>query len=237
MNDPLTLRYFDARGRVQFIRYYLRVRNIEFIDERIPIEPDFSSWMKVRDDASLTGPFHKLPVLEVDGELIAETPVITGYLHKRFGDAELLDAELERQHQQLLSALNDDVTMALGQLLWGEVLCAGLDFPAYVRRIFDRLTRNLQSIEAALVQWQWLENMNLRPIMLADCRLWESADVCRTVFGAHLNSASLPTLDRIHDRYSSGTAFSELLEESPCPITARDNESEVIERIQSILAG
>jgi hypothetical protein len=50
VSDTLTLRYFDARGRAQFLRYYLRVRNIDFTDERVPVEADFASWIRMRDD-------------------------------------------------------------------------------------------------------------------------------------------------------------------------------------------
>lgn len=236
MSDTIKLRYFDARGRAQFIRYYLRVRNVAFIDERVPLEPDFASWMTIRDDSSLTGPFHKLPVLEIDGLLLAETAVITGYLHERFGDSVALNEATDLRHRQLLSALNDDVTMPIGMLLWAERMYAGLDFPAFTHRTFERLMRSLESIEAALVEWRWLEHSNVRPIMLADCRLWESIDVCRTVFGESLDLSKLPTLEAIHRRFRSRTAFSELLAESPCPISARDDEAAVIERIRSIAA-
>lgn len=236
MSEIIKLRYFDARGRAQFLRYYLRVRNIEFIDERIPIEPDFASWMAIRGDGAVTGPFHKLPVLEIDGFLLAETSVIAGYLHERLGDSVALDEHTDLRHRQLISALDTDVTLALGMLLWAEVMYAGLDFAACTKRAFERLTQNLGAIEAALVGWRWLEQANIRPLMLADCRLWECIDVCHTVFGEHLKLDALPTLKTIHQRYRSGTAFSELLTESPCPITARPNEPEVIARIRSILA-
>lgn len=237
MSEIIKLRYFEARGRAQFLRYYLRVRNVDFIDERIPIEPDFASWMAIRGDSSLTGAFHKLPVLEADGLLLAETSVITNYLHERLGDSVALDERSDLQHRQLLSALNDDVTIAAGTLLWSEIIYAGLDFAAFTKRSFERLTRSLQAIEDALVEWRWLERMNLRPIMLADCRLWECIDVCRTIFGEHLKLETLPSLDTIHRRYRSGTAFSELLAEAPCPISARQDEHKVIAQIQSILAG
>ena len=235
MSETITLRYFNARGRAQFIRYFLRVRNTDFVDERIPLEADFSSWMAVRDDTSRTGPFHKLPVMEIDGLQLAETSVITNYLHERFGDSVALREKADLQHRQLMSALNDDVTMAVGLMLWAEVMFQGVDFPAYVKRTFDRLGTALINLERVLVDWRWLEESNLRPIMLADCRLWESIDVCRTVFGDALSFGELPVLEEIHRRYASRTAFSEMLAEHPCPITARDNEPEVIERVQAIL--
>ena len=122
-------------------------------------------------------------------------------------------------------------------MIWAERMYAGLDFPAYITRAFERLMQSLRSIEEALLEWRWLDQLPTRPIMLADCRLWECVDVCRTIFGEQLDFASLPTLETIHQRYSSRTAFSELLAESPCPITAHTNEPEVIALIQSTLAG
>lgn len=237
MNDQPTLRYFDARGRAQFLRYYLRVRNIKFTDDRVPVDADFASWLQIRDDESLTGPFHKLPVLEIDGQLIAETLVISDYLHRKLGDADTLDVQAEVQHRQLVSSLYSEVTLSIGTLLWAERIFVGLDFEAYATRTFDRLQQHMQIIESALIQWRWHENMDRRPIMIADCLLWECIDWCPTVFGPNFSMESIPGLAAIHARYATGTAFSELLAERPCSITANDGEQEVIERIQTLLGG
>lgn len=236
MSSELTLRYFDARGRAQFLRYYLRVRNVEFNDERVPVEADFSSWSRIRDDESLTGPFHKLPVLETGELLVAETLVIAEFLHRQFGDADALDKQTELQHRQLISSLYSEATLSIGMLLWAEMIFPGLDFQAYAKRTLDRLRDYMQCVEHTLNEWRWREEMDRRPIMLADCLLWESIDWCRTVFGPHFGMDALRSLAAIHARYAVGTAFSELLADSPCSITARGHaEADVIERIQTLI--
>ena len=72
---PPTLRYFAARGRAQFLRYYFLNRDIEFIDEQVAMTPDFAAWAPIRGDRALSGPFHKLPVLHYDG-----TPINANFI-------------------------------------------------------------------------------------------------------------------------------------------------------------
>ena len=63
-HPPITLRYFDARGRAQFLRHYFKVRKVSFTDERVAINDEFAAWRATRDDRARTGPFQKLPVLQ-----------------------------------------------------------------------------------------------------------------------------------------------------------------------------
>jgi hypothetical protein len=162
--------------------------------------------------------------------------VIADYLHQHFGDAQVLSAQTDLQHRQLISSLYNDVTLSIGTLLWADRIFVGLDFETFAKSSFDRLQQHIGNIEQTLVDWQWLKEMNSRPIMLADCILWECLDLCRTVFGLNFDFDSVPVLAGIHARYATGTAFSELLAQTPCPITARDGEHDVIERIQALLA-
>jgi hypothetical protein len=58
-HPPITLRYFAARGRAQFLRSYFHVRKVAFTDERVPLGSGGagSEWPAVRDDRRLSGPF------------------------------------------------------------------------------------------------------------------------------------------------------------------------------------
>ena len=235
MQAQTTLRYFDARGRAQFIRYYLSVRNVDFVDERIPIEPDFASWLAIRDDRSIAGPFRKLPLLSIDDQIVCETLVIANMLHEKFGDAAILSTTENLRHQQLMSSLFSDLTTQVAMLLWVEVMFEGLDFDTYVKRSFERHIRHITSIEETLNEWDWLARINTRPIMLVDCLLWEGLDVVCTVFGEHFRLESFPLLNEFYIRYRSGTVFSELLAAKPCQITARHDEANVIANVQKIL--
>jgi glutathione S-transferase len=99
----IKLSYFDVRGRGQFLRYYLRCREIPFEDARVPVTPDFASWQAVREDRTITGPFQKLPLLHWGDRVVAETTVIAAFLHEVSGDAARLSAEENRRHSMLIS--------------------------------------------------------------------------------------------------------------------------------------
>ena len=234
MTHTVTLRYFAARGRAQFIRYYLRARGVRFTDERVPLSADFSAWTAMRDDRSRTGPFQKLPVLVFDGQLVAETLPIATFLHAALGDEALLTAEERGHHEMLLSTLYVDVTMAVGTLLWAEVVYPGADMRAVAKRTFDRLRQHLATVERTLAEWEWRERSRARPVMLADCLLWESLDVATHVFGARLELPS-PILSGWHDGFAARAACEALKDENACPITARPGEAEAILKIQALL--
>ena len=95
---PRVLRYFDARGRAQFIRYYVRARGLDVVDERVALEPDFATWRAMRSDRARVGPFQKLPVLEWQGQTVAETRVIYSFLQNVSGDAALLGSTRALSH-------------------------------------------------------------------------------------------------------------------------------------------
>jgi hypothetical protein len=122
MNDAreIKLHYFDARGRAQFIRYYFDLRVMPFTDNRIPLSADFHAWAAVRDDQSITGPFKRLPVLQIDGQQVAETLTIANYLHAFSGDALRLSEEDNLRHAQLLSSLYGDLMLPLGTIVGGS---------------------------------------------------------------------------------------------------------------------
>jgi glutathione S-transferase len=234
MTHAITLRYFAARGRAQFIRYYLRARGVAFTDERVPLSADFSAWIAMRDDRSRTGPFQKLPVLVFDGQLIAETLPIAAFLHAALGDEASLTAAERGQHQMLLSTLYVDVTMAMGTLLWAEVIYPGADMRAVTKRTIDRLRQHLVAVERTLAEWEWLARSRARPVMLTDCLLWESLDVAAHVFGARLELPS-PILSGWHDGFAGRAACEALKREDPWPITARPGEAEAILKIRALL--
>jgi glutathione S-transferase len=236
IHPKIVLHYFDARGRAQFIRYYLTVRNVDFVDRRVPLEPDFGSWLAIRKDRSVSGPFLRLPVMHWGDELIAETPVIASFLHRHFGDEDILGGLASRRHQQIMSSLYGDMLTQIGTLIWAEVIYAGLDFAPFVQRTFERTKSHVGSLETTLAEWEWLNSMDKRPIMIADCMIWETLDALMTIFGPHFDLSSWPILQKIHERYAHGTAFSTLLQSHPCPITARDREADVIGRIRAIVA-
>ena len=234
-HPPITLRYFDARGRAQFLRHYFKARKVSFTDERLPINDEFAAWRAMRDDRARTGPFQKLPVLHWGDRLIGETLMIAAFVHEASGDAGSLSDDDNMRHGLLTSSLYTDMLMQLGILLWAEIMYPGADLAPAAKRTLDRLKALCQSIEKSLLDWRWLDKLRNRRIMLADCLLWEELDAARVVFGPHWSLAATPTLARFYDDFQGRGICEAALAERPCPITARPNEAEGIAKIQQLL--
>ena len=231
-----TLRYFAARGRAQFIRYYFLNRQIHFTDEEVVLNADFSAWAHIRGDRALSGPFQKLPVLHYDGQLIAETPVIAAFVHRSFGDAARLTATENLQHEMLLSSLFGDVMTPIALLIWLDAVYAGIDLAAAAKRSLERLNVQLHNIERTLIEWQWFAHVGNRPIMVADCLLWEELGVLQHVFGPHVPLGSWPELARFFAEFAGRAACERELAAKPRPVTGRPGEPAAIAKLQQALA-
>jgi hypothetical protein len=236
-HPPITLRYFAARGRAQFLRYYFRTRKVAFTDERIALSADFAPWREIRGDRSRTGPFQKLPVLHWGDRLLAETLMIAAFVHEASGDARSVSDDDNLHHGMLTSSLVLDVQMPIATLLYTELMYPGADLAAAAKRTLERLTQHCEAVEQALVDWRWVDRTRNRRVMLADCLLWEELDVAQLVFGAHWSLAATPTLKKLYEDFPARPVCEALLAEQPCPVTARPNEAEAIAKIQQTLGG
>lgn len=233
--QKVTLRYFDARGRAQFLRAYLSARSIEFDDERVPLEPDFASWAAIRTDRSVTGPLNRLPVLQYGGQLIPETLVIAHFLHRTLGDEAVLGDADNLRHDVILSSAYVDLLHSIGTLVWADLLFKGVELPALARNVLERFGRTLAALDQTLAEWSWTETMHGRPVTLADCLLWEELDQATLVFGPHLTLDDKPALARFHAEHPARATFETLLAERPCQITGRPGEADAIAGIQAFL--
>jgi hypothetical protein len=234
-HPPITLRYFDARGRAQFLRYFFRIRKVSFTDERVSVGDDLAAWRAMRDDRPRTGPFQKLPILHWGDRLLAEMLMIAAFLHEASGDAGSLPDEENLRHGMLTSSLCLDMMNPVSVLLWSELMYPGADIAPAAKRTLDRLKAHCQALEQTFVDWRWLDRARNRRIMLVDCLLWEELDVARVVFGSHWSLSTTPTLARFYDDFPARPTCEALLAERPCPITARPNEAEAIAKIQQLL--
>jgi glutathione S-transferase len=235
----ITLRYFEARGRAQPIRYYFAARGVAYTDERVPLLASGKNvWLELKEDRSRVGPFHKLPVLRYGDRTIAETLVIGAFLHRALGDEALLSDEDNLRHSMLISSLYGDVVTPIATMLWAEAIYVGLDFAAYVRQAFGRLRGHLGRLEQTLAEWGWTVSARGRPVMIADCLLWEELDVSQHVFGDHARLDELPTLSRLYLEAPGRAAFQKELASNPAPVTGRGlaAEAEIIGRIRTYLA-
>jgi glutathione S-transferase len=216
---PVVVRYFDCRGRAQFIRHYLRARELEHTDDRVPLSEGFEAWIAMRGDRTRVGPFHKLPVVHCAGRTIAETLVIRDFLHRVSGDEGLLSDEQNIRHSMLTSSLYNDVMMPIGILIWAKLSMPGVDVAAYARQTLTRVRGHLGSLDKTLDEWGWRESAATRPIMLADCLLWEELDVAQHVFGEHVRLHELPQLARLYREAPGRDVFASALQERPVSVT------------------
>ncbi|CAL1528871.1 unnamed protein product [Lymnaea stagnalis] len=72
----IKLTYFNGRGRIEVSRLVLVAAGKEFEDVRVP---EFTADLKAKT------PFGQLPLLEVDGEVFAQSVAIATYLAREFG--------------------------------------------------------------------------------------------------------------------------------------------------------
>ena len=232
----IRLTYFDARGRAQYLRYYLLARGVAFEDHRVPLSGNFSEWLGIRQDRTVCGPFHKLPVLRWDERLVPETTVIQSFLHEQLGDRAQLSEEEDQRHSVLSSSLYIDVMIPIGMVIWADVAYPGVDMAAMLKRTLERLRLHLVALDRTLDEWRWVEAANERTLMLADCFLWEELSVAQLVFGDALKLEETPTLTRVLAESPVRAVADGLLRTNPCQITGRPAEADMLAKLRGMLA-
>lgn len=235
---PIVLRYFDARGRAQFIRDYLACRELEYADERIALSPSFEAWTAIRNDRALAGPFHKLPVLHWGDQTVSETFVIHSFLHRANGDEVLLSEKENLRHAMLFSSLYNDVMMPIGILIWADIALRGVDVGTLAKNTLGRLRGHFGSLDRTLEEWQWQRTAEKRPVMVADCALWEEIDIVQHVFREHLRLHEFATLSRLYHEAPGRAVFEKLLAARPAAVTGRglESETETLAKMREMLA-
>jgi glutathione S-transferase len=234
---PITLRYFDCRGRAQHFRFFLRHRNIPYTDERVPLSADFSAWKALQPDRARSGYFQKLPVLHWGDEMVAETSVIHHWLHQQSGDERRLSARDNLRHEMLASSCYVDLMLPLGMLIWAEVTAPGADLSKIAAATLGRVRGHLAILERTLDEWGWWEQLKRRDLMITDCLLWETLSKTQQTFGAGMQLESYPRLNEFHLHCGGQPLFAAMLAEHPRQLTGRPGEAEAIQRIRAALAG
>ncbi|XP_070545470.1 hematopoietic prostaglandin D synthase-like [Ptychodera flava] len=102
------LTYFDLRGRAEPSRLLFAVAGVEYEDVRIQRE----QWPN--EKASGKYPFGQMPVLEVDGQVIAQSIAIARYLANEFGLAG--KTNLEKAKVDMIVDAIGDVSKGLGEM-------------------------------------------------------------------------------------------------------------------------
>ncbi|ENN72265.1 hypothetical protein YQE_11126, partial [Dendroctonus ponderosae] len=76
-NHQYKLLYFDLPGKAEHIRYIFAYAGVEYEDERIQKD----KWPEIKKST----PYGKVPVLEIDGQQVAQSNAIARYLARKFG--------------------------------------------------------------------------------------------------------------------------------------------------------
>ena len=231
----ITLRYFDVRGRGQFIRALLTHREIPFTDERVSLSDDLSSWQETRQDRTVSGAFQKMPTLAWGDIMVSEVLVILEFLQQKLGDEALLGEKEDLNHDMLRSSAYLDLLRPCIDLIWCDIFNPGVDVAQTTQVVKGRLAMHLATVNQTLKNWDWNKKAQDRPVMGADCLLWEALDAITLTFA---NTVAIADFSELYDFYcnSPGTnTFKRLLNENPNTLTARPGEAQALARIHSSL--
>jgi glutathione S-transferase len=209
MKPIVTLRYFNCRGRAQVFRYLLTERGIAFTDERVPFNDNWQAWGKLKQDPAKSGLFNRLPILHWGEDTIAETWVISHYLHQKLDARELTDKE-NRLVLMLQSSILEDMGL-IYTLLNLDLGYKGADFLDTSQNTITSLTANFEKYQNFLNSSKYPFLVTQSPT-IADYWLYETLTSCRLVFK--------PVNDLIFRRLPDLSEFLREMEERPGMKTA-----------------
>jgi len=231
MPDRVLLRYFDCCGRAQPIRNALVDAGIAFEDQRLAVGP---SWRALKEQAD-GGPFGSLPVLEWGDDRIAQALPIAGYVARRAGQYDGLDAMGIARLEMVASVAYLDVIGEVAMMLLVPTSTpeaeAATRFSNHEARIFhkvDRLDKMLASSGEPFFGGH-------RPAV-ADFFVVEAIDMTRVVLGERLDAAlrGAPRLAEMRERLAQRDAIARYVGEGrrPTRLTGNPNEAESLARIR-----
>ncbi|EKX54296.1 hypothetical protein GUITHDRAFT_99773 [Guillardia theta CCMP2712] len=120
VEGKVVLRYFESRGRAQALRYALVDANTNFKDDRISMQNIMSgNWFNMKNNASISGIWGSLPVLEWDNFQLSQTEAISTFLYNKLGHAEqnANDLQLAARSASLTSFAHQDIILLSLQLI------------------------------------------------------------------------------------------------------------------------
>ena len=218
-HPPITLRYFDARGRAQFLRYYFRARRVTFTDERVALSADFAPWRAIRDDrVTHRARSTSCPCSCWGDRLIAETLMIASFVHEVSGDASALSDDDNLRHGMLTSSLCQDVMTPIAHAAVGGDDVSGRR-PRRRREAHVRAARAAHPRARSVARRMALARQSARNrrVMLADCLLWEELNVAQHVFGPRLSLAQTPMLARFYEEFPARPSCESAAHRAPLP--------------------
>lgn len=192
----MVLRYFDCRSRGQALRFTLADSGVSFEDRRTPIE-ELTSFRERATAGEIGGPFASLPLLEWQGNTIAQTLAIAGYLSDELKLGGHSPDPGERAFRGMVSsAAHLDMQIPFSRLLWMPEDCSGEKLRSRAQLLLAHLVRKTEQMEALL------SGVGRTPFFggsepdVPDYFLYESVSRSCAVFG-EAYSRQLARLDRV----------------------------------------
>jgi glutathione S-transferase len=221
-----TLRYFDCRSRGQAIRFALTTAGVGFEDERVPVE-ELRAFHERANEPEVGGPFGSLPVLDWNGDVVAQTLAVAGYLAARLdtGHAELPLAS-RALRDMVCNAAHLDMQVPYTGLFWRPP-----DDRDAIRASAEGLLRHLLT-KASLLERLHRERCGDAIYFggtapsVADAFVHESLDRARMIFGGAFSMEETPRMQALDAAYAAQPAIASLHAEGRVPevVTASPNE-------------
>lgn len=134
------LHYFNARGRMECIRWLLAAAGVEFEENFIEVPEDLK---KLKNDGSLV--FEQVPMVEIDGMKLVQTRAILNYIANKYN---LYGKNIK---EKALIDMYAEGVSDLSEMLLSLVLCPPSEKAAKIALIKEKATnRYLPAFEKVL---------------------------------------------------------------------------------------
>jgi glutathione S-transferase len=231
MPERVLLRYFDCLGRAQPIRNALVDAGIAFADQRLAVGP---SWRALKEQAD-GGPFGSLPVLEWGDDCVAQALPIAGYVARRVGQYEGLDAMGIARLEMVASVAYLDV---IGEVAMMLLVPAAMPDAEAATRFSNHEARVLHKVERLdrMLASSGDPFFGGHGPAVADFFVVEAIDMARAVLGERLDAVlrGAPRLAEMRERLAQRDAIARYVGEGkrPARLTGNPNEAESLARIR-----
>jgi glutathione S-transferase len=185
MNQPtrVVFRYFNVRGRGQALRDALTDAEVPFVDERVELGP---GWRAMKEQPA-GGPFASLPVLEWDGDVVAQALVIASYVSRRLGHYEGLAPGEVARLEMITSAAYLDVSSHLSMMMRTPTPLTAENEEAYFTGFESTAASKLERIERLVAARGQRFLGGERPVV-ADFFVFEAIESMHVLFGGRFET-------------------------------------------------
>ncbi|GLE07055.1 hypothetical protein PINS_up016924 [Pythium insidiosum] len=202
MFPKIKLTYFKIDGRGSAVRAALHVAGIPFEDERIPFDETFHA-------IKHKFPFEKVPVLEVDGEVIAESQAMLRFVGRIGGLYPVNNPELALLIDEVLGAYDDMISMLVPSIKERDPQKKKI---MREELIDGRLQQHLEQLDQRLQHLQLVRSKQIgvepgletkHDVLIHEILVWDYVRMFRGDFLEHVPKTitdSFKTTTALHDK-------------------------------------